>query len=260
MLVDSHCHLDRVDLSAHNGELANALSYAASCGVTQFLCISTDQENFKQVKAIADAHEQVHCTVGVHPLADDLSTDGVLEFLLREAASSKVVGIGETGLDGYYAKDSLSQQLESFRVHFEAAKQAKLPLVIHTREAKSETLDLITSDKRDRPGVLHCFTEDWDMAKRAMDVGYYISISGIVTFRQAENVREVARKIPLDRLLVETDSPYLAPVPYRGKPCQPAYTRNTAEFLAELRGESLEQLAAATTENYFTLFSKVQRK
>jgi TatD DNase family protein len=132
-------------------------------------------------------------------------------------------------------------------------------LVIHTREAKRQTLEVITSDKRDRPGVLHCFTEDWEMAKKAMDAGYYISISGIVTFRQADNVREVARKIPLDRLLVETDSPYLAPVPHRGKPCQPAYTRITAEFLAELRGESIEQLAEATTENYFTLFNKAKK-
>ncbi len=259
MLVDSHCHLDRVDLSAHNGELSNALRYAANCGVTQFLCISTDQANFSEVKAIAEAHEQVHCTVGVHPLADDLSTDGVMDFLLKEAGHTKVVGIGETGLDGFYAKETISQQLESFRIHFEAARQLQLPLVIHTREAKQATLDLITSDHRELPGVLHCFTEDWDMAKQAMDAGYFISISGIVTFRQASNVREVARKIPLHRLLVETDSPYLAPVPYRGKPCQPAYTRNTAEFLAELRGESLEQLAEATTANYFKLFNKAQQ-
>ena len=259
MLVDSHCHLDRIDLSSHNDDLGNALDFAKSHGVDQFLCIATDKANFSQIKTIAEQHKAVHCTVGVHPLADDLSTEGTFDFLVQQAAHDKVVGIGETGLDGFYAKETIEHQLASFEVHVQAAKQLKLPLVIHTREAKQQTLDLILTDRRDNSGVLHCFTEDWDMAKQAIDNGYYVSISGIVTFKQAENVREVAKKIPLDRLLVETDSPYLAPVPHRGKPCQPAYTRNTAEFLAELRGEELSLLAEQTTANYFKLFGKANR-
>ena len=144
-------------------------------------------------------------------------------------------------------------------VHHQAAQETGLPLIVHTREARQQTIDLICSNPRENAGVLHCFTEDWEMAKQAIDAGYFVSISGIVTFKQAENVRVMAKKIPLDRLLVETDSPYLAPVPFRGKPCQPAYTRQTAEFLAELRGETLEQLAEQTTQNFFTLFSKVPR-
>ncbi len=256
MLVDSHCHLDRIDLSSHGDKLKNALDYAESCGVERFLCISTGKQNFRFVKEIAESDPRVHCTVGVHPLSDNLSIDGTYDFLLQQAEHEKVVGIGETGLDAFYAKETLDEQMASFEVHYEAAKQAALPLIIHTREAKQPTLELIKRDVRDNPGVLHCFTEDWDMAKQAIDCGFYISISGIVTFKQAENVREVARKIPLDRLLVETDSPYLAPVPHRGKPCQPAYTRNTAEFLAELRQEDLATLAAQTTRNYFALFNK----
>lgn len=256
MLVDSHCHLDRIDLSSHGDKLKNALDYAESCGVDRFLCISTDKQNFNYVREIAESDPRVHCTVGVHPLSDSLSIDGTYDFLLQQAEHERVVGIGETGLDAFYAKETLDEQMASFEVHYEAAKQAALPLIIHTREAKQPTLDLIKRDSRDNPGVLHCFTEDWDMAKQAIDCGFYISISGIVTFKQAENVREVARKIPLDRLLVETDSPYLAPVPHRGKPCQPAYTRNTAEFLAELRQEDFATLAEQTTRNYFALFSK----
>ncbi|WP_144394300.1 TatD family hydrolase [Pleionea sediminis] len=256
MLVDSHCHLDGIDLSSYDNQLSKALDYAESVGVKHFLSIATNQENFTKVKRIAESDSRVHCTVGVHPLANDLSIDGLHDFLVAHAQHSKVVGIGETGLDGHYAKDTLDAQLKSFEVHYEAAKSCGLPLIIHTRDAKSATLDLIGREERDRPGVLHCFTEDWDMAKQAIDLGYYISISGIVTFKQAGNVRDVAKKVPADRLLVETDSPYLAPVPHRGKKCQPAYTRNTAEFLADLRGESIEALAENTTNNFYTLFEK----
>ncbi len=255
MLVDSHCHLDRIDLKPHGNDLGKALAYAEACGVSRFLCISTHQDNFEEVKSIAERFPSVWCTVGVHPLSDDLSTEHTFDFLLAKARHDKVIGIGETGLDGFYAKDSLGQQTESFKVHIEAARELNLPIVIHTREAKQQTLDMLKGETRENPGVLHCFTEDWDMAKQAIDLGYYISISGIVTFNQANNVRDVAKKIPIDRLLVETDSPYLAPVPFRGKSCQPAYTRNTAEFLAELRGESFELLAEKTTQNFNRLFS-----
>ncbi|NVJ60277.1 MAG: TatD family hydrolase [Gammaproteobacteria bacterium] len=259
MLVDSHCHLDRIDLSEHNDSLEQALSFAEKNGVNRFLCIATGKDNFEFVHDIAIKHAAVSCTVGVHPLSKSISTEGLLEFLVEKGASEHVVGIGETGLDGFYAKETLAQQMDSFVVHHEASIETGLPLIIHTRDARQQTLDLICSKPRENAGVLHCFTEDWDMAKQAIDVGYFVSISGIVTFRQADNVREMAKKIPLDRLLVETDSPYLAPVPFRGKPCQPAYTKQTAEFLAELRGESFEQLAKQTTENFYTLFSKAQR-
>jgi len=259
MLIDSHCHLDRVDLSDFNGNLENALNYAEQCGVKGFLCIATDRDNVAAVRKIAQQDARVHCSVGLHPLSKELDTTDLFNYLLTQSNADEVVAIGETGLDGFYAKETIPAQLESFQVHFEAAKQQQLPLVIHTREARQQTLDLILSDPRENAGVLHCFTEDWEMAKLAIDAGYFVSISGIVTFKQAENVREMARKIPLDRLLVETDSPYLSPVPYRGKPCQPAYTRNTAEFLAELRGESFELLAEQTTKNYFQLFAKAKR-
>ncbi len=256
MLIDSHCHLDRLDLSDHNDSLSNALKYAQQQGVSQFLCIATDQSNFQQVHKIALDHKDVFCTAGLHPLSDDLSVTGMEQFLYDAAKLPKVVGIGETGLDAYYAEKTLKEQQQSFELHLNAAKQTQLPLVVHTRDAKQQTLQLLKQYAGEITGVLHCFTEDWDMASQALDLGFYISISGIVTFKQAENVRTVAKKLPLERLLVETDSPYLAPVPYRGKPCQPAYVRKTAEFLANLRGESLEMLARETTQNFYQLFTR----
>ncbi|NVJ49176.1 MAG: TatD family hydrolase [Gammaproteobacteria bacterium] len=259
MLVDSHCHLDRVDLTQFNGQLTAALDYAESCGVTRFLCIATDRDNTAAVRKIARDDPRVYCSVGVHPLSDQLATDGLYDFLINQSAADEVVAIGETGLDGFYAKDTIAAQQASFEQHFAAAHDCQLPLIIHTREARAETLQLLLSKPRENAGVLHCFTEDWPMAKAAIDAGYYVSISGIVTFRQADNVREMAKKIPLDRLLVETDAPYLAPVPHRGKPCLPSHTRTTAEFLAELRNESIEQLAAQTTANFYSLFSKASR-
>jgi len=196
--------------------------------------------------------------VGVHPLDIDKGLVTV-EQLVAWSSHPKVVALGETGLDYYYSDETKSIQQESFISHLQAAGQARLPVVVHTRSAKEDTLQLIREyGNQETAGVLHCFTEDWDMAKRAIDMNYYISMSGIVTFKNAEELRDVARNIPLDRLLVETDSPYLAPIPYRGKPNEPAYVREVAEFVAELKGISYQQLLDVTAENFFSLFSKAK--
>ncbi len=257
-IVDSHCHLDRIDLSDFDNDLNKALDFARSRNISHFLNIAVSMENFPKVREIAEQHADVYCTCGVHPL--DVENGQVSAGQLVELSQhAKVVAIGETGLDYFYAKESRQLQLESFAIHVDAANQADLPLVIHTRDAKQDTLDILRANsKRSMPGVMHCFTEDWAMAKASLDMGFYISISGIVTFKQAENVRQVVKKLPLDRLLIETDSPYLAPVPYRGKKNQPAYVREVGEFIAELIGVPLAELAEITTSNYFALFNKIK--
>ncbi|GAB3472365.1 TatD family hydrolase [Azotobacter salinestris] len=254
MLVDSHCHLDRLDLAAHGGSLDAALDAARACGVGHFLCIGVSADNAAAVKALAEAHSDVDCSVGVHPL--DVEPDAVpaLDWLLGELAHPRVVAIGETGLDYHYQPESAALQQQAFRLHLEAARLTGKPLVVHTRAARADTLQLLREAALPQAGVLHCFTEDWEMARAALDLGFYISLSGIVTFRNAEALREVARRVPADRLLVETDAPYLAPVPHRGKPNLPQYVREVAEFLAELRGVSFETLAEQTTDNFRRLF------
>jgi len=258
-VVDSHCHLDRLDLSTFDNDLNKALDFARGRGVSHFLNISISLDNFSQVLEIANAHDDVFCTCGIHPLDVEKGTASA-DQIAQLAQNEKVVAIGETGLDYYYAKETLALQKESFATHIHAANESKLPLVIHTRDAKKDTIDMLKSEsKSDNPGVMHCFTEDWEMAKQSMDLGFYISISGIVTFNQAQNVRDVVKQLPLDRMLVETDSPYLAPVPYRGKKNQPAYVREVAEYIADLKGIGYQELAEQTTQNYFSLFSKIKR-
>jgi TatD DNase family protein len=257
-LVDSHCHLDRLDLSLFENNIDHVLQAARERDICHFLNISVDLNNFEHVLAIANAHTDVHCSVGIHPL-DELETIITAQELIDRATHKKVVAIGETGLDAFYAPQSLERQHGNFVEHMHAALETELPVIIHTREAKQKTLDLIGSQEfRDVNGVLHCFTEDWDMAKKAIDLGYYISISGIVTFANANNVREVVKQLPLDRLLIETDAPYLTPVPYRGKPNYPIYVREVGEYIAKFKNIDLELLAQKTTENFFTLFSKIQ--
>lgn len=254
MLVDSHCHLDRLDLSAHDGSLDAALQAARSCGVGHFLCIGVSAENAADVKALTDRYDDVDCSVGVHPLDVQPGAAPALDWLLGELNHPRVVAIGETGLDYHYEPQAAELQQLSFRVHLEAAQQTGKPVVIHTRGARQDTLSMLREADLPHAGVLHCFTEDWDMAKAALDMGYYISLSGIVTFRNADALRDVARQVPADRLLVETDSPYLAPIPHRGKPNLPQYVREVAEFLAMLRGESYERFCEQTTENFKRLF------
>ncbi|PIA66189.1 TatD family hydrolase [Pseudomonas sediminis] len=254
MLIDSHCHLDRLDLAAHGGSLDAALDAARAAGVGHFLCIGISADNAATVKGLAERYDDVDCSVGVHPLDLEPGAEPALDWLLGELAHPKVVAIGETGLDYHYEPESAALQQASFRLHLEAARITGKPVIVHTREARADTLALLREAALPQAGVLHCFTEDWDMAKAALDIGFYISLSGIVTFRNAEALREVARQVPVDRLLVETDSPYLAPVPHRGKPNLPQYVREVAEYLAVLRGVSYEALAEQTSNNFKRLF------
>ena len=254
MLVDSHCHLDRLDLAAHDGSLDAALAAARARGVQHFLCIGVSADNAGAVRSLAERYADVDCSVGVHPLDLEQGEAPALDWLLGELNHPHVVAIGETGLDYHYEPEAAELQQQSFRLHLEAAKITGKPVIVHTREARADTLVLLREAALSQAGVLHCFTEDWEMAKAALDIGFYISLSGIVTFRNADALREVARKVPADRLLVETDAPYLAPIPHRGKPNLPQYVREVAEFLAMVRGERFEDLAAQTTANFKRLF------
>lgn len=258
MLIDSHCHLDRLKLDKYDGDLSQAIQAALGRDIQQMLCVGISINNREAVVKIAEQFPQVVSSVGVHPL-DVKEGLASIEDLVAWSDHPKVVALGESGLDYYYSKDDQALQQESFIVHLEAAKQAHLPVIVHTRDARQDTLDLIREHgSEESAGVLHCFTESWEMAKQAMDMNYMISISGIVTFRNAEALRDVAKQIPLDRLLVETDSPYLAPVPHRGKPNEPQYVREVAEFIADLKSISFEALAEATTANFYRLFPKAQ--
>ncbi len=254
ILVDSHCHLDRLDLKAHGGSLDAALAAARGRGVGLFLCIGVSADNAAAVRRLAASYRDVYCSVGVHPLDLEPGREPVLDWLLGELGDPRVVAIGETGLDYHYQPEAASLQQAGFRLHLEAARQTGKPVIVHTREARADTLAMLREADLPQAGVLHCFTEDWAMAEAALDMGYYISLSGIVTFRNAEALREVARRVPADRLLVETDAPYLAPVPHRGKSNLPEYVRDVAEFLAGLRGVSIEALAEQTTANFHRLF------
>ncbi len=256
MLVDSHCHLDFPDLA---GRLPDVLARMQDNGVGMALCIGVNLEDFPRVLAVAEEDSRLYATVGVHPEYTDVAEPSVAQ-LIELAAHPKVVAIGETGLDYYWQKDKPEWQRERFRTHIRAAKSCRKPLVVHTRESAVDTLRLLREEGADAVGgVMHCFTENWAVASEALDLGFYLSFSGIVTFKNATVVKDVAQKCPLDRLLVETDSPYLAPVPYRGKPNEPAYVRHVAEEIARLRGLTLEQVVEATTTNFFTLFKDARR-
>lgn len=255
MLVDSHCHLDRINLAPYDGDLAGAVAAAGERGVERMLCIGIDMNNAPEVVGIAERFDNIYASVGVHPLdiSDSLCAE---ETLLALADHPKVVAIGETGLDYYYSQENKVAQQESFARHLRVSARCGKPVVVHTREARDDTLALIAQHGAPQvAGVLHCFTESWEMAEAAIDMGYYISFSGIITFKNAEALREVVRRVPMERLLVETDSPYLAPVPYRGKKNEPKYVREVAECVAELKGLSLEQVAGVTTRNFDALFN-----
>jgi len=254
MLIDSHCHLDRLDLTAHDGSLDNALHAARERGVGKFLCIGVDAANAPVVKQLAEQYEDVWCSVGIHPLDLARNDPTDLAWLLEALDHPRVAAIGETGLDYHYRPQDAEQQQAAFRLHLEAAQLTGKPVIVHTREAREDTLRCLREAALPQAGVLHCFTEDWAMAEAALDIGFYISFSGIVTFRNAEALREVARRVPADRLLVETDAPYLAPVPHRGKANLPQYVREVAEYLATLRGVSYAQLCEQTGENARRLF------
>jgi len=255
MLVDSHCHLDRLDLEPFDNDLANALKVAGENGVERFLCVAIDRGNIPDVIAIAERFDNVYASVGVHPNEED-PQEVTAEELLRLADHPKVIAIGETGLDFFRSEGDLEWQKRRFRNHIAAAKECQKPLIIHSREAREDTIAIMREEAADEAGgIMHCFVEDWETARQAMEMGFYISFSGIVTFKNAAALREVAVQVPAERLLVETDSPYLAPMPHRGKPNQPAYVRHVAEQLAEIRGESFEALARQTSANFNRLFN-----
>lgn len=252
LLVDSHCHLDFPDFAANLDELfANMQQY----GVGHALCIGVNIENFPNVLALAEAHPNIYASVGVHPDYVD-AHDPSVEELVELAAHPKVVAIGETGLDYFRLEGDLEWQRERFRRHILAARKAGKPLIIHTREAAADTLRIMTEENAaEVGGVMHCFTENLEVAEQALALNFHISFSGIVTFKKATQVKEVARAVPLERILVETDAPYLAPMPHRGKINQPAYVKHVAEEIARLKGISLEAVAQQTTRNFFKLFT-----
>lgn len=254
-LIDSHCHLNYAGLVERQDE---ALASARERGIGGFLNISTRQKEWGDVVGVAERNPDVWATVGVHPHEADAHPDLGAAALIDAALHPRVIAIGECGLDYYYDKSDRGAQRERFQAHIEAARDAELPLVVHTRDAEDDTAEILTREvgKGGVTGVLHCFTGSADLARKGLDLGFYVSISGIVTFKNARDLQETAKTIPLDRLLVETDSPFLAPVPHRGQTCEPAFVADTAAFLAELRSEPLDQLAEATTANFFRLFSK----
>jgi len=251
VFVDSHCHLDFPELA---GRLPAVLEAMASNRVTHALCISVNLPGVPAVLRLAAEHAQLYATVGVHPDAQD-TPEPTVDQLIALAGRPKVVAIGETGLDYYRQTGDLEWQRERFRNHIRAARACGKPLVIHTRAARDDTLAVMREERAgEAGGVMHCFTESWDMAQDALEQGFHISFSGIVTFKNAESVRDVARQVPLERMLIETDAPYLAPVPYRGKTNQPAYVRHVAEEIARLRDVAPEEIAAKTSANFFRLF------
>ena len=258
MLIDSHCHLDFPELA---GDEEAVLSRARTAGVGGMLTIGTRLDQFERVRAIAERHGNVWCSVGVHPHEAKEEGQRTPDRLIEATRHPKVVGIGETGLDFYYEHSPRAEQAESFRAHIAAARATGLPLIVHTRDADRETIDILEDETRQGafPGLIHCFSSGAEIAEHALALGFYISISGIVTFKAAESLRAIVRGIPLDRLLVETDSPYLAPIPKRGKTNEPAFVAHTAAKVAELKGVGIAELEAATTANFFRLFAKAER-
>jgi len=251
MFIDSHCHLDFPELAEN---LPNLLANMAANQVTHALCVSVDLPDFPRVRALAEAHSNLFASVGVHPDYLDTPEPSVAE-LVKLADHPRIVAIGETGLDYFRLTGDLEWQRERFRVHIRAARETGKPLIIHTRAAATDTLRIMQEEGAEvAGGVMHCFTESWEVAQQAMDMGFYISFSGIVTFKKALALKEVAKRIPLDRMLIETDSPYLAPSPYRGKTNEPAWVKHVAEKIAGLRSVSVDEIGHATSINYFKLF------
>lgn len=254
MLIDSHCHLDRIDLTPYEHRFERFITVARNHGLQHMLCVSISLEAYQPMLALVEAYPDISVSVGVHPNETDCREPEVDE-LLGLARHPKVVAIGETGLDYFRSEGDLAWQHKRFRTHIRAALACGKPLIIHMREAKQDTLRILKEEGADAVGgVMHCFTEDSETARAALDLNFYISFSGIVTFRNAEQIREVARRVPADRYLVETDSPYLAPLPHRGKPNYPHYVRQVADCIAGIRNISFEQVAEETTRNYRCLF------
>jgi len=252
-IIDSHCHIDRVDLDAFGGSIESMLDHARNLSVDKFLCVCIDLEHFDDVHTLSKSYPNIYCSVGVHPTETNCK-DPSIEELLEYAKSNRVIAIGETGLDYFHVrKDEADWQRDRFRRHIAASNQSGKPMIIHMRDSKEDTIEILSREKAEK-GVMHCFAEDLDTAEAAIDLGFYISFSGILTFKSAQDLREVAKQIPTERILIETDSPYLTPVPYRGKPNSPAYTYYVAEKLAEIRNTTIGEIAKVTTQNFNQLF------
>ena len=255
MFIDSHCHLNYKGLVE---DQAAVLERARAAGVTRMLNISTRASEWDAVIGVAERESDVMASVGIHPHEADIHPDVETGTLVAKARHPKVIGIGESGLDYYYDHSDRARQRESFRAHVAAARETRLPLIVHTRDAEEDTYEILADEmgKGAFPALIHCFTASQDFADKVLELGLYISISGIVTFKNARALQEVARSVPAERLLIETDSPFLAPVPHRGRSCEPAFVADTARFLAELRGESVEALGESTSANFYRLFAK----
>jgi TatD DNase family protein len=255
LLVDSHCHLNFPEFK---DDLEGVITRARAAGVGVMQTICTEMEEFDEVSGIAERYDGVYCSVGVHPNESEVKNRADLGELLKRTSHPKVIGIGETGLDYHYTHSSHEAQMDSFKVHINAARKSGLPLIVHSRDADEDTVGTLAAEMKKGAftGVIHCFTSTQYLADKALELGFYISISGIVSFKTAQPIRDVIKTIPLDRLLVETDAPFLAPVPHRGKRNEPAYTRHTNKIVAELKNISEEECAAATTQNFFRLFNK----
>jgi len=257
LLVDSHCHLNFPDFK---DDLEAVITRAREAGVGVMQTICTEMEEFEEVAAIAQGHEGIYCSVGVHPNESQQKAKAELAALLERVGHPKVIGIGETGLDYHYAHSTHDVQRESFRVHIAAARASGLPLIVHTREAEEDTVDILAEEmgKGAFKGVIHCFTSSKYLADKSVEMGFYVSLSGILSFKSAQDIRDTVKTIPLNRLLIETDAPYLAPIPYRGKRNEPSYVKYTNKILADIKGISEEECAAATTDNFFRLFDKAK--
>jgi TatD DNase family protein len=254
MFIDSHCHLDRIDLAPYQNDFKLFMQEAENSKIDQMLCIAIDLESYPNMVELVKDYPSISLSVGVHPNVQE-GKDPSVEELIALGENPKVIAIGETGLDYFRSEGDLEWQHQRFKNHIQAAKKLSKPLIIHTREAGHDSLDDLASEGADEVGgIIHCFTEDWDYAKKALDLGFYISFSGIVTFKNAQKIKEVAKKVPADRFLIETDSPYLAPVPFRGKPNYPTYVPYVAEHIAELRNISVEEVAQLSSDNFKTLF------
>jgi TatD DNase family protein len=255
MLIDSHCHLDRLDLKPYQNDFACLMEHIRTT-CEHLLCIAIDLEAYPAMRELVADYDDISVTVGVHPNEHEGQEPTVAE-LIALGQDEKVIGIGETGLDYFRSEGDLTWQHNRFRNHIHAAKALNKPLIIHTREAKHDALDILREENAGEVGgIIHCFTEDWEFAKAALDLNFYISFSGIVTFNSAKNIHEVAKKVPANRLLIETDSPYLSPVPHRGRPNYPQYIKHVAQTVADLRGVSLNSIADISTRNFYTLFKK----
>lgn len=257
MLIDSHCHLDRLDLKPYQNDFSCFMQEVKNSHIEHLLCIAIDLEAYPAMLELVENYPQISVSVGVHPNVHE-GQEPTVDELIALGSIDKVVAIGETGLDYFRSTGDLNWQHQRFRNHINAAKALKKPLIIHTREAKQDTLRILKEENaQEVGGIIHCFTEDWEFAQQALELNFYISFSGIVTFNSAKEIQEVAKKVPADRFLIETDSPYLAPVPHRGRPNYPTYVRFVAEQIAKLRGVSVEEVAELSTANFYRLFNKI---